>query len=92
MDEYGLRRACQWAGNSAATAMKNYGLVRHTDFDDVGQGDRQKGAAKYDAVLASTESHGLAKNPQKNGQCQIPLETLTVSMGDTGLEPVTSTL
>ena len=36
MDEYGLRRACQWAGNSAATAMKNYALVKKTDFIDAG--------------------------------------------------------
>ena len=34
MDEFGLRKACQWAGNSPATAMKNYALVRKTDFVD----------------------------------------------------------
>lgn len=31
MDEHGLRRACQWAGNSPATAMKNYSMVRKTN-------------------------------------------------------------
>ena len=36
MDQYGLRRACQWAGNSPETAMKNYALVRNTDYVDVG--------------------------------------------------------
>ena len=36
MDEFGLRRACQWAGNSAGTAMKNYALVKKTDFTDSG--------------------------------------------------------
>ena len=36
MDEYGIRRACQWAGNSAATAMKNYALVKKSDFEDGG--------------------------------------------------------
>lgn len=28
MDQYGLRKACQWGGNSAATAMKTYALVQ----------------------------------------------------------------
>ena len=36
MDKHGLRRACQWAGNSAATAMKNYALVRKSDFQGAG--------------------------------------------------------
>lgn len=36
MDEHGLRRACHWAGNSAGTAMKNYALVKKTDFTDSG--------------------------------------------------------
>ena len=62
MDEYGLRRACQWAGNSAGTAMKNYALVKKTDFTDAGTqtsddtGDSndsnpdQKSAAKSAAI------------------------------------------
>ena len=37
MDRFGLRRACQWSGNSAATAMKNYALVRSEDYDDSGE-------------------------------------------------------
>ena len=40
MDEYGLRRACQWSGNTAATAEKNYALVRKTDFQDIGNSTR----------------------------------------------------
>ena len=62
MDEYGLRRACQWAGNSAGTAMKNYALVKKTDFTDAGtqsstkiaepKGSQpaQKSDAKSDAI------------------------------------------
>ena len=57
MDEYGLRRACQWAGNSAGTAMKNYALVKKTDFTDSGtnitlenvESNDQKPAPKCDA-------------------------------------------
>lgn len=36
MDQYGLRRACQWSGNTSATAEKNYALVRKSDFNDLG--------------------------------------------------------
>ena len=102
MDDYGIRKAVMWAGNSVTTAMKNYRVVKKTDFDDSGINASEKSDAKSDAVFdsdakndadpASTELHQIAKTQKKNGQCQIPLETLTVSMGDTGLEPVTSTL
>jgi len=34
MDQHGLRKACKWAGNSAAVAMKCYALTRSDDFDD----------------------------------------------------------
>ena len=50
MDEHGLRRACQWAGNSAATAMKNYALVRKSDFQDIGT------AGKSDAKCAAIDA------------------------------------
>lgn len=42
MDRFGLRRACQWSGNSAATAMKNYALVKNTDFDDSGENHQKE--------------------------------------------------
>ena len=75
MDEFGIRKACQWAGNSAATAMKNYALVRKTDFTDarysaVNKSDAKSDAlnasdAKSDAEPASTQEHGLKKNQRK---------------------------
>ena len=69
MDQHGLRRACQWLGNSVTTAMKNYALVRNTDFQDVGKvgkADAQCAAssaddAKCDAGQASTAE----QNPKK---------------------------
>ena len=61
MDEHGLRRDCQWAGNSAATAMKNYALVRKTDFTDA----RYSAVNKSDAEPARTQEHGLTKNQRK---------------------------
>ena len=75
MDKHGLRPACQWAGNSAATAMKSYALVRKTDFTDarysaVNKSDAKSDAlnasdAKSDAEPASTQEHGLTKNQRK---------------------------
>ena len=64
MDEYGLRRACQWAGNSPATAMKNYALVRKTDFADDGN-SVNKPDAKSDADSASPGKTAPRKTQQK---------------------------
>ena len=83
MDEYGLRRACQWAGNSARTAMKNYALVKKTDFTDsgtqntlenVGSNDQKpvpKSDAKSAAESSSTDSHEFAPNQRKNALPKI---------------------
>ena len=84
MDQYGLRRACMWSGNSAATAMQNYALVRNTDYDDSGNASKIKSDALTDQIGAER-----SKSPTKNPVNQM---THGVLMGDTGLEPVTSTL
>ena len=52
MDEYGLRRACQWAGNSAGTAMKNYALVKKTDFTDSGTQNETEKTVEREPKLA----------------------------------------
>ena len=87
MDEFGLRRACMWSGNSAATAMKNYALVRNTDYDDTGV-SQIKSDAKSDAV-----GDRIQRNPAEH-QSKNPVNSKVhgVIVGDTGLEPVTSTL
>ncbi len=36
MDLVGLRRACQWIGNSTKVAMQNYALMKSTDYIDAG--------------------------------------------------------
>ena len=51
MDQHGLRKACKWAGNSAAVAMKCYALTRSDDFDDNGE-KRQEASIKSDAIFA----------------------------------------
>ena len=98
MDEYGLRRACQWAGNSAATAMKNYALVKKTDFDDSGENQNQKSDAKSDAILeidaksdaepASNASQPIAKNPKKKALPIISTENSAFDVGGTGPAPL----
>ncbi len=98
MDEYGLRRACPRAGNSAGTAMKNYALVKKTDFTDAGtqsstkiaepKGSQpaQKSDAKSDAESSSTESHEFAQTQVKNALHQNHLEGQCVLVDDIGFE------
>ena len=63
MDEYGLRRACSWIGNSAKVAMENYALIRKTDYVDLGQ----KSGAKSGAVTAGMGSQSVASaNPNSH--------------------------
>ena len=93
MDQYGLRRACQWSGNSATTAMKNYALVRKSDFEDVGT--IGKSDAKSDAILAGdaksdAESASVMKqNPNKKRTAENHRSLQCVSVGVEGLEPPT---
>ena len=97
MDEYGLRKACQWAGNSPATAMKNYALVRKTDFVDDGNSVTKSDAksdaidaadAKSDAERASTAEQ--RPNKKRTAENQRSLQCVVVD--DIGLEPTTSSM
>ena len=97
MDEFGLRKACQWAGNSPATAVKNYALVRHTDFQDEGSRGSESDAksdaisaadAKNDAAQDSTVAHGTTQTPIKNAPASTAETHGYVLVGDEGLEPL----
>ena len=70
MDQYGLRKACMWAGNSAATAMKNYALVKKTDFDDAGTGENS-------VALRATGLTQL-QNPRVLAPCSSPIPPATI--------------
>ena len=93
MDEHGLRRACQWAGNSAATAMKNYALVRKSDFQDIGT------AGKFDAKCAAidasdakcaAESASMAEQKtHKKSTIENGRSLPCITVGVEGLEPPT---
>ena len=89
MDEYGLRLACQWAGNSAATAMKNYALVRNTDFDDSG---RSKDDAKSDAESASVTKQATRENTGIGDSPSLQETRRVDQVGQAGLEPATKGL
>ena len=101
MDEFGLRRACQWAGNSPATAMKNYALTRNTDFKDEGKSVRKSDAksdainardAKSDAARDSTRENGGSGTPTKKALSSMLRADSANSVDDIGLEPTTSTM
>ena len=101
MDVFGIRKACQWAGNSVSTAMKNYALVKKSDYDEStlesDSGDAKSAAkiagdAKSAAEPAGKSSQRIATKPIKNAFVQNQSENEYVSMGDTGLEPVTPCL
>ena len=93
MDKWGLRKACQWAGNNPATAMKNYALVRKTDFVDAGEA--QKVDAKSDAIDAvdaksdAEPASVMEQNPNEKStegnQRSLPCS----EVGAEGLEPPT---
>ncbi len=89
MDQYGLRRACAWIGNSAAIAMRNYALMKKTDYLDVGDAalriSADKSDAKSDAVGSRNDSLGVVSTPE-NPTNQI---VYACSMGGEGLEPPT---
>ena len=79
MDQHGLRKACKWAGNSAAVAMKCYALTRSDDFDDNGKKGQEtsiKSDAKSDAILpADAKSDAIPastteQKPNKKTHCR----------------------
>ena len=67
MDVFGIRKACQWAGNSAATAMKNYALVRKSDFQDIGTaGKSDAKCAAIDTTYAKCTAESASMTEQKS--------------------------
>ncbi len=100
MDQYGLRRACQWSGNSASTAMKTYALVKKCDFEDVGMAEKvdAKCDAKSDAISAvdakcdAESASTTEQKPRKKSTVENSNSLPCISVGDIGLEPTTSTM
>ncbi len=93
MDPYGLRRACQWSGNSPKTAMENYALVRNMDFEDLGAAGKfdAKCAAILpdDAKSAAESASTAAQKPNKKRTAETVKALTCVQVGAEGLEPPT---
>jgi len=66
--ELGLRRGCQWTGNSPATAMKNYALVRKTNFVNAGEVARKSDAVQASMVEQKPNKKRTAEN-DRSLQC-----------------------
>ena len=67
MDDFGLRKACQWIGNSPAIAMKHYALMKKTDYVDVGS----KSGAKSGAVRVGNSPQELERDSEIPGKSAI---------------------
>lgn len=63
MDLVGLRRACQWIGNTPKVAMTNYALMKSSDYIDAGSTET-KSDAKSDAALPRTGGIGEEQPPK----------------------------
>ena len=74
---------CAWLGNSEAVARKHYLQVREVDF----QKATQK-ATQHPAARGAFEAHGVTTNAKTPGNPRV----LALNVGDTGFEPVTSTV
>ena len=59
MDLYGLRKACQWIGNTPGIAMRNYSLLRHTSYEDEGGNGAEKSVVKSVVLSADLHSFGV---------------------------------
>ena len=66
MDTYGLRKACQWIGNSPIIAMKHYALMKKSDYIDAGEITVPKSDAAS-ARMGSQQVASQVENPIKTG-------------------------
>ena len=82
-DRFPSHVVCAWLGNSEAIARKHYLQVREVDF----QKATQK-ATQHPAARGAFEAHGVTTNAKTLGNPRV----LALKLGDTGFEPVTSTL
>lgn len=75
MDRFGIRKACQWIGNTPNIALKNYSLTRREDFIEAGNqvsaNAKKESDAKSDAAQANITSHGASRNAKSLGNTAI---------------------
>ena len=88
MDEYGLRRACAWIGNSVKVAMENYALMRKGYFLDVGNSADLKCDAKIAdlGAMGRLEQRNLRTSVKRVSTAQRGSARMN-SVAEAGLEP-----
>lgn len=82
---------CAWLGNSEAVARKHYLQVRESDFEKAVNKPVNKTAripARATPESGVLETHGVTTNARTLGNPRV----LVSKLGDTGFEPVTSTV
>jgi hypothetical protein len=65
MDTHGLRRACQWSGNTPAVAMRIYALTKHEDFEDLGDATQPMVDHALSGVVGECVNSGSEKSSKK---------------------------
>ncbi len=82
MDLVGLRRACQWIGNSPKVAMSNYALMKSTDYIDAGSAEIKSAEKSDEAPPRNAENRG-EQNPKNPGKSWV----FDDSIAEAGVEP-----
>lgn len=70
MDQYGLRKGCQWIGKTPEIAVRDYSLVRQTAYEDLGGRGEEKNGANSGALRGNPEQFGAlqtSENPVFSG-------------------------
>jgi hypothetical protein len=88
MDQYGLRRACQWAGNGPTTAIKHYALARKCDFENVGISTKNLTQNPTQNPTLNRQAPTQEK-PTKKAPSRIRETRRCYEVGVEGLEPPT---
>lgn len=96
LDDFNIKVACEWIGNSQPVAMKHYVQLRDTDWRKAtGKGaDRMVGSAQHSAQRQAVEPDGMDKSrPERKreipGESLVPAISLGIPVLPVGLEPTT---
>lgn len=96
--EYPITTVCKWIGNTVAIAARHYIQVTDTDFQRAATGgvnpmkNPVQNPVQQPQEMACKGRNQETRNPDISGVCESLRYCTKVQMGDTGFEPVTSTL
>ncbi len=83
--EFSSHVVCKWIGNSQDVAIKHYLQVTDDDYEKALHNPVQQ-----DHAMPRNESHASSQEVKKTRECESLRISASDSVGDTGLEPVTS--